>query len=111
MTGEAGRSTTPMCSCGHPEDAHDRQGCWGWPDGSACPPALCQGPDAEGRTPSPDLRCPVCLDPISVILEYVPGSYSEHRDHKGYECDNFRCRAEWDQFGRNTVPSHIGGDT
>jgi hypothetical protein len=56
---------------------------------------------------TPPLRCPVCLDPLTVILEYVTGSYSEHRDHKGYECDNFRCDARWDQWGNVTQPSKL----
>lgn len=28
------------------------------------------------------------------------GSYSEHRDHTGYECDD--CPAEWDKHGNVT---------
>lgn len=56
---------------------------------------------------TPDLRCPVCWDPLTALLAYTGHGYSEHRDHTGYECDNFRCGAEWDAAGRNTVPSML----
>jgi hypothetical protein len=53
------------------------------------------------------LVCTFCEGQISPTLEYTPRPYSEHRDHTGYECDNFRCGAEWDAAGRNTVPSML----
>lgn len=46
------------------------------------------------------LRCTFCGDEITPTLEYRPGSYSEHRDHTGYECDD--CPAEWDKHGNVT---------
>jgi hypothetical protein len=52
-----------------------------------------------------DIRCPYCNDTISPILEYVPGAYSEHRDYKGMECDNYSCLAEWDNRGSATKES------
>lgn len=47
-----------------------------------------------------NLRCPWCGAEISPILEYTSGSYSEHRDHNGYECDD--CFAQWDRRGNVT---------
>jgi hypothetical protein len=53
------------------------------------------------------LRCPTCGDEITAELVYT-ASYSEHRDLTGYECDNYECGAEWDQWGGVTVPSKLG---
>lgn len=47
------------------------------------------------------LRCLYCGDEITPVLEYT-ASYSEHRDHTGYECDNYRCDARWDKRGNPT---------
>lgn len=33
------------------------------------------------------------------MLEYSRG-WSEHRDLVGYECDNYKCGAEWDKWGK-----------
>lgn len=46
------------------------------------------------------LRCTFCGSEITPILEYRIRSYSEHRDHTGYECDD--CPAEWDKHGNVT---------
>lgn len=55
-----------------------------------------------------DLRCPACGDTFTAILEYTArGSYSEHRDLTGYECDNYDCLAEWDQHGTLRQPSKL----
>jgi hypothetical protein len=43
------------------------------------------------------LRCTRCGSRITPTLEYRPASYSEHRDHIGYECDD--CPARWDTQG------------
>ena len=56
-------------------------------------------PPPDSKTGALDLRCPYCHDEITPDLEYRPGSYSEHRDHVGYECDNYQCDARWDKFG------------
>lgn len=49
-----------------------------------------------------DILCPYCGSRFEAILEYVPGSYSEHRDHNGYECENYQCGAQWDNQGYAT---------
>lgn len=60
-------------------------------------------PSSDSKTPRSDggieLRCPYCGDEITPDLEYTTMSYSEHRDHVGYECDNWACDARWDKFG------------
>lgn len=66
---------------------------------------LCIKCDQEGRVPSPPyppLRCPACGSTLAPTLEYAGGSYSEHRDHTGYECDE--CPAAWDKNGDPTPP-------
>lgn len=47
------------------------------------------------------LVCTFCAGQISPTLEYTPRSYSEHRDHTGYECDD--CAATWDTTGEVTT--------
>jgi hypothetical protein len=42
-----------------------------------------------------DLACTNCGSSLRAVLEYVPWSYSEHRDFVGIECNNYSCLAEW----------------
>jgi len=53
-----------------------------------------------------DIRCPYCGSEIETILEYTGHSYSEHRDHTGFECESFKCLAEWDHRGNLRRPPH-----
>jgi predicted DNA-binding transcriptional regulator AlpA len=80
----AGRGVRMMghpCVCGRAEG-----------DGLHEVPAT--GPARDGH---PALRCTACGGEITPRLEYRSGSYSEHRDHEGYDCDD--CPAAWDQRG------------
>lgn len=52
--------------------------------------------------PVRSLVCTFCAGEISPTLEYTPHSYSEHRDHTGYECDD--CPAAWDKTGEVVTP-------
>lgn len=58
-----------------------------------------ESPDNR-RPPYQPLRCTACGSTLSPLLEYTSGSYSEHRDHTGYECDD--CFATWDKRGEPT---------
>jgi hypothetical protein len=54
---------------------------------------------------TPMLRCPVCGDTLSPVLEYTGSAFSEHRDFLGYECDAYDCGASWDGQGAVTRES------
>jgi hypothetical protein len=61
------------------------------------------GPSTDAQAAkTPPLRCPVCGDELSPVLEYTGVAHSEHRDFTGYECDNYRCGAAWDARGNVT---------
>ena len=55
----------------------------------------------EVVTGNKPLRCPYCRDEFSAELVYT-ARYSEHRDLRGYECDNYACDARWDARGNPT---------
>lgn len=63
-------------------------------------------------TARPDLVCPYCGDTFETELQYRVGSYSEHRDHTGFGCDNYLCDARWANDGQLVRPSKLspGGD-
>lgn len=54
-----------------------------------------------------NIVCPFCKGEISPVLEYTGHAYSEHRDFTGYECDEYKCGAEWNSRGIMTTPSRI----
>lgn len=64
-------------------------------------------PPPDSKTEARELRCPYCGDEITPDLAYRPLSYSEHRDHVGYECDHYACDARWDNRGRVERPSNL----
>jgi len=56
-----------------------------------------------------NLRCPYCGNKIYVNTEYVGLAYVSENTPVGFECDDYKCGAEWDIEGNVTTEGKING--
>lgn len=56
-----------------------------------------------------NLRCPYCGDKIIVNTEYIGPAYLSEQTPVGFECDDYKCGAEWDIDGNVTTEGKTNG--